>query len=168
MSAKSVWLRNMRSVPFCNSFPARRGHYQTEKRYQTLRNILHLGRRLSSVPPSLPADNYSPPPAAQWTKCGTATGVLHGGCNNSNCTVGGDVVSTIINKTFIHNITFWKAAGYSQWISLIIILKSIIAKLTESFQVRGMQNGWCWCHTSKLLTFEHGYVYPACCLMRTL
>lgn len=61
----------MLPVPFCNSSPARRGHYQIEKRYQALRNILHLGRRLSSVPPSLPADNQSTSSASQRPTCAT-------------------------------------------------------------------------------------------------
>lgn len=78
MYGTCVWVQNMRSVPFCNSFPARRGHYQTEKRYQTLRNILHSGRRLSSAPPSLPADNQSTSPAAQRPQFGTTTTGQHG------------------------------------------------------------------------------------------
>ena len=44
------------AVPFYSSCPTTRGHCRTVKRYQTLRNILHSGRRLSSAPPSLPAD----------------------------------------------------------------------------------------------------------------
>lgn len=98
----------MRSVPFCNSSPARHGHYQTEKRYQALRNILHLGRRLSSVPPSLPADYQSTSSVAQRPKSGTAAAGQHGGCNSSECPAGGEVVSRIIFKVFLHNLRFEK------------------------------------------------------------
>lgn len=87
-------LQNVRSVPFCNSFPARRGHYQTEKRYQTLRNILHSGRRLSSAPPSLPADNWSTSPAPQRPQRGiTPAGTT--GCTDWHRTAGGGLVQGV-------------------------------------------------------------------------
>ncbi len=53
---------NKRMVPFYNSCPAKPGHCRTARRYQTLRNILHSGRRLSSVPPSLSARKFCHPP----------------------------------------------------------------------------------------------------------
>jgi len=57
-----VLVTNKRIVPFYNSCPAKLGHCRTARRYQTLRNILHSGRRLSSVPPSLSAPKFCHPP----------------------------------------------------------------------------------------------------------
>lgn len=91
MSARWPWLQNMRSVPFCNSFPARRGHYQTETRYQTLRNILHSGRRLSSAPPSLPAENQSTSRATQRPQRSSAR-AKHRSCADSQRAAEGRTV----------------------------------------------------------------------------
>ena len=59
------------AVPFYSSCPTTRGHCRTVKRYQTLRNILHSGRRLSSAPPSLPADKirHRLPPGGRLKNC---------------------------------------------------------------------------------------------------